>query len=147
MIGTASRVPACTAGWSNQARTYWRRDPPLVTAARYRYRDFDTRTGTIDVAIPKLRSSSYFRDWLLARRKRAEVALISVVATCYLLGLPTRQMERLVETLGVTSLSKSQVSVMPASLMTKWRPFAPAHGMPGRKLLHHSPGRNSSAAT
>ena len=38
----------------------------------YRHRDFDTRAGTMDVAIPKLRSGSYFPDWLLQRRKRAE---------------------------------------------------------------------------
>jgi putative transposase len=82
----------------------------------YRHRDFDTRAGTIDVAIPKLRSGSYFPDWLLQRRKRAERALTSVVATCYLLGVSTRRMERLVESLGVTSLSKSQVSVMAAEL-------------------------------
>jgi len=49
----------------------------------YRHRDLDTRAGTIDVAIPKLREGSYFPDWLLERRKRAESALISVVATCY----------------------------------------------------------------
>ena len=47
----------------------------------YRHRDFDTRAGTIDVAIPKLRSGSYFPDWLLERRRRAEAALTSVVAT------------------------------------------------------------------
>ena len=82
----------------------------------YRRRDFDTRAGTIDVAIPKLRSGSYFPDWLLARRKRAERALTSVVATCYLLGVSTRRMERLVESLGVTSLSKSQVSIMAKEL-------------------------------
>ncbi len=82
----------------------------------YRPRDFDTRAGTIDVAIPKLRSGSYFPDWLLERRKRAERALTSVVATCYLLGVSTRRMERLVQSLGVTSLSKSQVSVMAAEL-------------------------------
>ena len=52
----------------------------------YRHRDFDTRAGTLDVAIPKLRSGSYFPDWLLERRRRAEAALTSVVATCYLLG-------------------------------------------------------------
>ena len=57
----------------------------------YRHRDLDTRTGTIDVAIPKLRSGSYFPEWLLERRKRAESALISVVATCYLLGVSTRR--------------------------------------------------------
>ena len=69
----------------------------------------------MDVAIPKLRSGSYFPDWLLQRRKRAEPALTSVVATCYLLGVSTRRMERLVESLGVTSLSKSQVSIMAKS--------------------------------
>lgn len=48
----------------------------------YRHRDSDTCAGTIDVAIPKLRQGSYFPDWLLQRRKRAERALTSVVATC-----------------------------------------------------------------
>ncbi len=82
----------------------------------YRHRDFDTRVGTIDVAIPKLRHGSCFPDWLLERRKRAERALTSVVATCCLLGVSTRRMEKLVESLGITSLSKSQVSVMAADL-------------------------------
>ena len=82
----------------------------------YRHRDLDLRTGTIDVAIPKLRSGSYFPDWLLERRKRAESALISVVATCYLLGVSTRRMDKLVQSLGITSLSKSQVSRMAADL-------------------------------
>jgi putative transposase len=82
----------------------------------YRHRDFDTRAGTLDVAIPKLRSGSYFPDWLLERRRRAERALTTVVATCYLLGVSTRRMEKLVEQLGITRLSKSQVSVMAAEL-------------------------------
>jgi putative transposase len=82
----------------------------------YRHRDFDTRAGTIDLAVPKLRSGSYFPDWLLERRRRAEAALTSVVATCYLLGVSTRRMERLVESLGITRLSRSQVSVMAAEL-------------------------------
>src|SRR5215211_2582434 len=82
----------------------------------YRTRDFDTRAGTLDVAIPKLRSGSYFPDWLLERRRRAERALTTVVATCYLLGVSTRRMEKLVESLGITRLSKSQVSVMAADL-------------------------------
>src|SRR3954454_18306090 len=59
----------------------------------YRPRHWDTRVGTIDVAIPKLRSGSYFPDWLLERRRRAEQALVSVVATSYLLGVSTRRME------------------------------------------------------
>jgi transposase-like protein len=82
----------------------------------YRHRDFDTRTGTIDVAIPKLREGTYFPEWLLERRKRAERALTSVVATCYLLGVSTRRMDKLVQSLGITGLSKSQVSVMASEL-------------------------------
>ena len=82
----------------------------------YRHREFDTRAGTLDVAIPKLREGSYFPDWLLERRRRAERALTTVVATCYLLGVSTRRMEKLVEALGITRLSKSQVSVMAAEL-------------------------------
>jgi transposase-like protein len=82
----------------------------------YRHRDFDTRAGTLEVAIPKLRSGSYFPDWLLERRKRAEAALTSVVATCYLLGVSTRRMDKLVQALGITGLSKSQVSVMAREL-------------------------------
>jgi putative transposase len=82
----------------------------------YRPREFDTRAGTLEVAIPKLRSGSYFPDWLLERRRRAERALTTVVATCYLLGVSTRRMEKLVESLGITRLSKSQVSEMARDL-------------------------------
>ncbi|MBK5249395.1 MAG: IS256 family transposase [Actinomycetales bacterium] len=82
----------------------------------YRHRDFDTRVGTMDVAIPKLRAGTYFPDWLLERRRRAEAALTSVVATCYLLGVSTRRMDKLVESRGITRLSKSQVSRMAQDL-------------------------------
>jgi transposase-like protein len=82
----------------------------------YRSREFDTRAGTIDLAIPKLRTGTYFPDWLLERRKRAERALTSVVATCYLLGVSTRRMDKLVQSLGITTLSKSQVSEMAKEL-------------------------------
>jgi len=96
----------------------WGQPSPDRTHQRngYRHRDLDTRVGTIDVAVPKLRDGTYFPDWLLERRKRAERALISVVATCYLLGVSTRRMEKLVESLGITRLSKSQVSIMARDL-------------------------------
>jgi len=96
----------------------WGQPSPERTNQRngYRHRDLDTRVGTIDVAVPKLRQGSYFPEWLLERRKRAETALISVVATCYLLGVSTRRMDKLVESLGITSLSKSQVSRMATDL-------------------------------
>lgn len=89
----------------------------------YRHRDLDTRIGTLDVAIPKLREGSYFPEWLLERRRRAEAALTSVVATCYLLGVSTRRMDRLVQSLGITGLSKSQVSVMARELDELVRDF------------------------
>jgi putative transposase len=73
----------------------------------YRRRGWDTRAGSIGLAIPKPRDGSYFPEWLLERRRRAESALISVVATSYLLGVSTRRMEKLVEQLGITRLSKS----------------------------------------
>src|SRR6478736_3667000 len=69
----ADQVCGASYGTVSDARTNRRNG--------YRHRDFDTRAGTIDVAIPKLRTGSYFPDWLLERRKRAERALTSVVAT------------------------------------------------------------------
>jgi putative transposase len=78
----------------------------------YRAREWDTRAGTVELAISKLRSGSYFPDWLLTYRRRAEQALVSVVATSYLLGVSTRRVEKLVEQLGVAQLSKAQVSEM-----------------------------------
>ncbi len=82
----------------------------------YRSRGWDARVGSIELALPKLRSGSYFPEWLLERRKRAEKALVTVVATSYLLGVSTRRMEKLVEQLGIKHLSKSQVSVMASEL-------------------------------
>ncbi|GIH20898.1 IS256 family transposase [Rugosimonospora africana] len=82
----------------------------------YRAREWDTRAGTLELAIPKLRQGSYFPDWLLEHRRRAEQALVTVVATSYLLEVSTRRVEKLAEQLGVTRLSKSQVSEMASHL-------------------------------
>ena len=107
---SAEADAVCGAGWGE------------VSAGRvnrrngYRHRDLDTRVGTIDVAVPKLRTGSYFPEWLLTRRRRAEEALTSVVATCYLLGVSTRRMDKLVQSLGITGLSRSQVSEMSKDL-------------------------------
>jgi len=81
----------------------------------YRRREWDTRAGTIELAIPKLRQGSYFPSFL-EHRRRAERALASVVATSYLLGVSTRRVEKLAASLGVAGLSKSQVSAMAAEL-------------------------------
>jgi putative transposase len=81
----------------------------------YRLREWDTRAGTIELAIPKLRAGTYYPEFL-EHRRRAERALASVVATSYLLGVSTRRVEKLAASLGVTGLSKSQVSLMAAEL-------------------------------
>jgi putative transposase len=96
----------------------WGERSPDRTTHRngYRHRNLDTRAGTIDVAIPKLRSGTYFPEWLLERRKRSEAALITVIADCYLAGVSTRRMDKLVKQLGIHALSKSQVSRMAADL-------------------------------
>jgi putative transposase len=107
---SAQADAVCGAGYNE-------RSPERVNSRNgYRHRDLDTRVGTLDVAVPKLRTGSLYPDWLLERRKRAERALTSVVATCYLLGVSTRRMDKLVQTLGITGLSKSQVSVMAKEL-------------------------------
>jgi putative transposase len=82
----------------------------------YRERDWDTRVGTIELAIPKLRQGSYFPDWLLQPRRRAEQAFVSVIADAYLGGVSTRRVEKLVQQLGVERMSKSQVSRLAKSL-------------------------------
>ncbi len=96
---------------------YGRPTPGRTTQRNgYRHRDLDTGVGTVEVAIPKLCKGTYVPAWLLERRKRAETALITIVADCYLAGVSTRRMDKLVKTLGIDSLSKSQVSRMAADL-------------------------------
>ncbi len=93
-----------------------------VTASRvnsrngYRSRDFDTRAGTIELAIPKLRTGSYFPDWLIEPRRRAERALVAVVAQCYVEGVSTRRVDDVVRSMGIDGISKSQVSELAKSL-------------------------------
>jgi transposase-like protein len=82
----------------------------------YRPRPWDTRVGSIELQIPKLRQGSYFPGWLLEPRRRAEKALTAVVAEAYLLGVSTRKVEDLVQALGIEKLSKSQVSQLSKEL-------------------------------
>jgi transposase-like protein len=98
----------------------------------YRERRWDTRAGTIDVAIPKLRQGSFFPDWLLDRHRRAEKALISVVADLYLAGVSTRRVEKVIAQLGIESISKSQVSRLAGELDTLVEAFRrrPLDGSP-----------------
>ena len=82
----------------------------------YRPRDIDTRVGTIEVAIPKLRRGSYFPEWLLEPRRRAEQALTQVVCQCYVEGVSTRRVDDIVKTLGIEGISRSQVSRLAKTL-------------------------------
>ena len=101
---SAEATGLCNAG-------YGERTPERTNARNgYRTRRWDTRVGPMDLAIPKLRKGSYFPDWLLAPRRRAEQALVAVIAECYLAGVSTRRVEGLVQTLGIATLSKSPVS-------------------------------------
>jgi putative transposase len=96
---------------------YGERSPERVNIRNgYRERDWDTPVGTIELAIPKLRQGSYFPDWLLQPRRRAEQAFVSVIADAYLAGVSTRRVEKLVQQLGVERMSKSQVSRLAKSL-------------------------------
>lgn len=114
---SAQADQACGAG-------YGERSPERTNRRNgYRAREWDTRAGTVELAIPKLREGSMFPDWLLTHRRRAEQALVTVVATAYLLGVSTRRVERLAEQLGVKSLSRSQVSEMAAHLDTQVTAF------------------------
>lgn len=102
----------------------------------YRERRFDTRLGTLDLRIPKLRTGTYFPDWLLEPRRRSERALTAVVAEAYVLGVSTRRVDELVQTLGISGISKSQVSELAKSLDADVASFRsrPLDGAPYRHL-------------
>ena len=99
------------AGAARGART------PLREAHRngYRERDWDTRAGRIELAIPRLRKGSYFPSFLEPRRT-AEKALVAVVQEAYVHGISTRAVDDLVKALGAGGMSKSQVSRLCAEI-------------------------------
>ena len=81
----------------------------------YRPRRFDTRMGTIYLMVPKIRSGGYV-PFFVTERKRSEAALIQVVQEAFIQGVSTRKMEKLAQSLGIESLSRSQVSEMSKGL-------------------------------
>ena len=85
----------------------------------YRIRPWDTRVGTIDLAVPKLRSGVYSPEFLLRPRRRAEQALMAVVCQAYVEGVSTRRVDDLVKAMGIDGISKSEVSRMAAELDAK----------------------------
>ena len=72
--------------------------------------DYETRLGTLHLQIPKLRSGSYYPEWLLQRRKPVEQALVGVIVEAYINGVSTRKIDRLVQQMGLDGIDKSTVS-------------------------------------
>ncbi len=104
------------------ANRYERSDERTTQRNGYRTRPWDTRLGTLELAIPKLRTGSYFPSWLDARR-RSEQALMAVIAEAYVQGISTRKVDALVQTLGISGISKSEVSRLCASLDAQTEAF------------------------
>ncbi len=82
----------------------------------FRPRAFDTRAGTMELKVPKLRRGSYFPDWLFTPRRRAEQALTQVICQCYVEGVSTRRVDDVVKAMGIEGISKSKVSELAKDL-------------------------------
>lgn len=111
----------------------------------YRSRRWDTRVGSIDLQIPKVRQGSYFPS-LLQPRRRAERALASVVMQCYVQGVSTRKVEDIAAQMGIESMSKSKVSEICGELdelVADWR-TRPLDDGPYPFLCGHEHGLRSS---
>lgn len=88
----------------------------------YRHRDWETRVGTIDLAIPKLRKGSYMPQFLEPRRT-SEKALTAVIQEAYVHGVSTRSVDDLVKAMGMSGISKSQVSRLCAEIDERVQAF------------------------
>ena len=115
MSAQASAV--CGAGFNERS------EERVNSRNGYRTRDWDTRVGTIELAVPKLREGTYYPDWLLVPRRRAEQALVAVIGQAYVEGVSTRRVDDLVKAMGIDGISSSQVSRIAAELDTKVSEF------------------------
>ena len=93
-----------------------RTDERVNSRNGYRERRWDTRAGTIELAVPKLRQGTYFPEWLLRHRRRSEQALVTVIAQAYVEGVSTRRVDDLAKAMGIEGISSSEVSRVAAEL-------------------------------
>ncbi len=123
MIGFASqRLMEMEVG-ARTGAAYGHKDPDrLVSRNGYRARDWDTRAGTVELQIPKLRKGSYFPGFLEPRRM-AEKALTAVIQEAYIQGISTRSVDDLVKAMGMDGISKSQVSRLCEDIDTRVNAF------------------------
>ena len=104
------------------AERYERTETRKTYRNGYRVRPWETRLGSIELKIPKLRKGSYFPS-LLERRRRAEKALVAVIQEAYVHGVSTRKVDELVRALGLDGVSKSEVSRLCAELDERMERF------------------------
>src|SRR5215212_7676486 len=97
------------------AGRYERTDDRSTQRNGYRPRSWDTRVGSLELQIPQLRQGSDFPSWLEPRR-RAEQALVAVIAEAYVQGVSMCKVEAVVQALGISGISKSEVSRLAAAL-------------------------------
>jgi putative transposase len=123
MIGfTAQRLMALAVETLAGAPHGVRSPERLTQRNGYRERDWETRAGTVELRIPKLRKGSYFPAFLEPRRM-AEKALTAVIQEAYIQGVSTRSVDALVQAMGMSGISKSQVSRLCEDIDAKVQTF------------------------
>jgi transposase-like protein len=137
---SAEADAVCGAQWGE------RRRGRLNSRNGYRTRTWDTQVGTIDLAIPKLRRGTYFPEWLLGPERRAERALTATLMEVHAKGISPRRMATLLQTLGISRLSRHQIWKVTREIESAVRTLHIVHpstvqaGIPPQQQREETPG-------